>query len=42
MLHKKKLLPYNRAEAYYLHIYASEYSYNKNFLKQLSTFRNWV
>ena len=33
MLHKKKI-PYNKnkAEAYYLHVYASEYSFNRFFL----------
>ena len=38
MLHRKK----NKAEAYYFHVFTSEYSYNRYFLKQLSTYVNRV
>ena len=38
MLHQKK----NKAEAYYFLVFTSEYSYNRYFLKQLSTYVNRV
>ena len=39
-----KETPYNKnkAEAYYLRVFASEYSYNKYFFKQSSTYVNRV